>query len=66
MNRHLLRGKLLQWRGVLRETWGVYTSNERLERLGQRDRALGKIEHRHGALTAALTRQRKFLSQYTR
>lgn len=64
MNMHQLRGRLLQWRGAIRVSWSARTGNERLERAGRRDRALGIIEHRHGLLRAAIARQQRRLAQH--
>jgi uncharacterized protein YjbJ (UPF0337 family) len=66
MNWHQIRGRLVQWSGVLKEAWGAAVHNERLERAGRRDRALGEIEYRHGRIRAAIARQQRHLAQHIR
>ena len=48
MNRDRIEGKLKQVKGAIRERWGGFTGDQRIEIAGRRDSLAGKIQERYG------------------
>lgn len=48
MEEHILKGKWLQLRGQIQETWGELTDDELDEIEGERDQLVGKLQEKYG------------------
>jgi uncharacterized protein YjbJ (UPF0337 family) len=48
MNSDIFEGKWKQFRGKMKETWGVFTDDEIDQISGKRDRLVGKLQERYG------------------
>lgn len=48
MNADQLKGKWMQFKGDLKETWGKFTDNDLLQIGGNYDRFVGKVQEHYG------------------
>lgn len=54
MNADQLKGRWLQFKGDLKQTWGKFTDNDLEEIAGSYDKFVGKVQERYGDSKAEL------------
>ena len=54
MNADQLRGRWMQFKGDLKQTWGKFTDNDLEEINGSLDKFVGKVQERYGDSKAEL------------